>query len=252
MASMYVLRREYSHPPMACVASPEADPAGPGFAFPCALAFTLRMRAVVIANGDAPSPGLFAELMAGRPMLIAADGGARHALALGYLPEAVVGDLDSVDEAMRAAIPAERFKRVARLDITDLEKAISFAVQLGMDEIDIAGAGGGRSDHALANLSVLTLQRGRARITMHDELFAISLVDGESTVEGPVGAVVSLVAIGECTGVTTSGMRWELDDFTLPFGPRGIHNEIARSPATVSVRSGDLLLFRGRWIEKHA
>ena len=65
---------------------------------------------------------------------------------------------------------------------------------------------------------------------MHDELFAISLVDGESTVEGPVGTVVSLVAIGECTGVTTSGMRWELDDFTLPFGPRGPAN--VTSPST--------------------
>lgn len=209
------------------------------------------MRAVVIANGDSPSPELFAQLMAGAPMLIAADGGARHALALGYIPEAVVGDLDSVDDEMRAAIPKERFKRVARLDITDLEKAISFAVQLGMDEIDIAGAGGGRSDHALANLSALTMHRGRARITMHDELFAASLVEGETTVEGTEGTVVSLVAIGECRGVTTRGMRWDLDDFTLPFGPRGIHNEIARSPATVSVASGDLLLFRGRWIEKH-
>lgn len=210
------------------------------------------MRAVVIANGDPPSERLFAELMHGGPMLIAADGGARHALALGYVPEAVVGDLDSVDDAMRAAIPQERFKRIARLDITDLEKAIAFAVQLGIDEIDIAGAGGGRSDHALANLSALTLHRGRASIRMHDELFAISLVEGEAVVEGPVGTVVSLVAIGECHGVSTKGMRWDLDDFTLPFGPRGIHNEIASSPATIRVRSGDLLLFRGRWIEKHA
>jgi len=185
-------------------------------------------------------------------MLIAADGGARHALALGLQPDMVIGDLDSVDEAMRQAIPAERFRRVPRLDITDLEKAISFAVDLGMDDIDIVGAGGGRADHALANLSALTLQRGRARITMHDELFAISLVDGEARVEAPEGTVVSLVAIGECRGVSTSGMRWELEEFTLPFGPRGIHNEVAHSPATVRVRSGDLLLFRGRWIEKHA
>lgn len=210
------------------------------------------MRAVVIANGEPPSAALFAELMAGGPLLIAADGGAGHALALGRIPDAVVGDLDSVDDAMRAAVPADRFHRVARLDTTDLEKAVSFAVQLGMDEIDIAGAGGGRSDHALANLSILTMHRGKALLRMHDERFAISLVQGHAVVEGSEGTVVSLVAIGECLGVTTTGMRWDLDDFTLPFGPRGIHNEITRSPASVSVRSGDLLLFRGRWIEKHA
>jgi thiamine pyrophosphokinase len=156
-----------------------------------------------------------------------------------------------VEDEVRARVPANRFHRAGRLDTTDLEKAVAFALEKGATEIDIVGASGGRSDHALANLSVLTIHRGRANIRLHDEMFEISLVDGETRVEGPVGTVVSLVAIGECRGVSTSGMRWELQDFTLPFGPRGVHNEIARSPATVAVRSGDLLLFKGRFIEKH-
>lgn len=184
-------------------------------------------------------------------VVIAADGGARHVLEAGLVPDAVVGDLDSVDDLLRARISSERFHQVGRLDTTDLEKAVEFAIERGAMEIDIVGAGGGRSDHALANLSVLTIHRGRARLRLHDEFFEISLVDGESAVEGPVGTVISLVAIGECGGVSTSGMRWELHDFALPFGPRGVHNEIARSPATVAVRSGDLLLFKGRFIEKH-
>jgi thiamine pyrophosphokinase len=88
-------------------------------------------------------------------------------------------------------------------------------------------------------------------VRIHDEFFEISLVDRSVEFSGPAGTVVSLVAIGECTGVTTDGLRWPLTDFTLSFSPRGIHNEIASSPARVSVHSGDLLLFRGRWIEKH-
>lgn len=224
----------------------------PIFACLAALPFTLAMRALVMANGEPPSRGLFEAIDAPGTTLIAADGGARHVLALGRVPDAVVGDLDSVDDAMRAAIPADRFHRVSRLDTTDLEKAIAYAVELGATEIDILGAGGGRSDHALANLSMLRLYRGRARMSMHDELFAISLVEDSAVVDAPAGTVVSLVAIGECVGITTSGMRWDLEDFTLGFGPRGIHNEVATSPASVSVRSGDLLLFRGRWIEKHA
>ncbi|MCZ7579006.1 MAG: hypothetical protein M5U18_18940 [Dehalococcoidia bacterium] len=47
-------------------------------------------------------------------------------------------------------------------------------------------------------------------------------------------------------------MRWDLHDFTLTFSPRGVHNEVADTPATISVRTGDLLLFRGRWVERHA
>jgi thiamine pyrophosphokinase len=210
------------------------------------------MRALIFANGDGPSQSLVASLMAGSPLLVAADGGARHALACGIVPSAVVGDLDSIDDELRAAIPADRFHKIPRLDVTDLEKAVAFAIQQGCRDIDIVGAGGGRSDHAIANLSVLVIHRGVVNISVHDELFEISLVDGETVIEGEPGTVISLVAIGECTGVTTRGLRWPLRDFTLPFGPRGVHNEIAESPARVSVRSGDLLLYRGRFIEKHA
>jgi thiamine pyrophosphokinase len=212
------------------------------------------MRALLFANGEAPSAELVASLRREGDLIVAADAGARHALACGLLPDAVVGDLDSFSEdpALAAAVPAGRLYRVSKLDTTDLEKAVAWAIERGCTEIDILGAGGGRSDHALANLSVLKHHRGRAALRVHDELFEISLVDGTATVEGPPGTVISLVAIGVCRGVTTSGMRWPLKDFTLEFGPRGVHNEIEHSPASVSVRSGDLLLFRGRWVEKHA
>ena len=80
----------------------------------------------------------------------------------------------------------------------------------------------------------------------------VELVAGEAEILGPVGTVVSLVAIGPCEGVSTRGLRWELEEASLAFSARGVHNEIARPPAQVSVRSGDLLLFAGRWVERHA
>ena len=214
--------------------------------------FTCPVRTLVFANGEAPSPDVVKELHRLAGFVVAADGGSRHALANGIVPDAVVGDLDSIDDELRAAIPADRFHRAGQLDTTDLEKAVAFAIEGGAKEVDIVAAGGGRADHALANLSVLVLNRGRAAVSIHDEFFEISLVDGQAVIEGPPGTVVSLVALGECTGVTTTGLRWPLQEFRLPFGPRGVHNEIESSPATVSVRSGDLLLFKGRWVEKHA
>lgn len=211
------------------------------------------MRALLFANGEAPSAELVASLRREGDLIVAADAGARHALACGLLPDAVVGDLDSFSEdpALAAVIPADRLHRAAMLDTTDLQKAVAWCIREGCADIEIVGAGGGRSDHALANLSVLKHHRGEAAIRVHDEMFEICLVDRETVVEGPLGTVVSLVAIGMCTGVTTRGLRWPLKDFTLPFGPRGIHNEISESPASVSVATGDLLLFRGRWVEKH-
>ena len=210
------------------------------------------MRALVVANGDPPSAALSRELAGRADLVVAADGGVDKALALGLSVDAVVGDLDSASEAARAVVSADRFHHVGAPDSTDLEKTIAFAIESGATDIDVIGAGGGRADHALANLSVLRVFRGAVRLAIHDDRFEVTLVDGESVFEAPVGTVISLVAIGACTGVTTSGLRWDLQDQAVEFSPLGVHNEVARSPARVSVQSGDLLLFRGRWIERHA
>ena len=209
------------------------------------------MRALVVANGDPPAASLARDLARRADLVIAADGGVDKALTLGLAVDAVVGDLDSASDAARGVIAADRFHHMGTPDSTDLEKSIAFAIESGAADIDVIGAGGGRADHALANLSVLVVFRGRVRLAIHDDQFEVSLVEGESVVEAPAGTVISLVALGACTGITTSGLRWDLQDRSLAFSPLGVHNEVARPPARVSVRSGDLLLFRGRWVERH-
>ncbi|MDZ7727660.1 MAG: thiamine diphosphokinase [Dehalococcoidia bacterium] len=208
------------------------------------------VRALVIAHGTPPSPEVLREFAEGADLLVCADGGLLHARDAGIQPHAVVGDLDSLAED-DIAHEAARIVRDTNPDATDLEKAVAWAIAAGATDVDVACAGGGRADHAIANLSILTINRGRARVRVIDDLFEISLVDGQIAIEGEPGTVISLVAIGTCTGVTTSGLRWDLDEHRLSFSPYGVHNEIRESPASVSVASGDLLLFKGRWVEKH-
>jgi len=214
--------------------------------------FTVAMRALVVANGQPPSPALLRRLAEAADMVVAADGGAAAVLAVGITPDAVVGDLDSITEHPELSLPPEILHRVPDPATTDLQKSVAFAIERGARAVDIVAAGGGRADHALANLSVLVTFRGQADLRIHDDQFEISLVNGSATIDAEPGTLISLVAIGLCHGVTTTGMRWDLTEFTLPFGPRGIHNEVASCPATIAVRNGDLLLFRGRWIERHA
>jgi thiamine pyrophosphokinase len=207
------------------------------------------VRALVIAHGDPPSPQLLRSLAQGA-LVVCADGAIRYALDAGIAADAVVGDLDSIGDTADIP-PGTTVVEDRNPNATDLQKAVDWAIAAGRNEITIVAAGGGRADHHLANLSMLTLYRGRARIVVSDDLFDISLVEGAATIEGEPGTVVSLVAIGRCEGVTTNGLRWDLANHTLDFSPLGVHNEVRDSPASVAVRSGDLLLFRGRFIEKH-
>jgi thiamine pyrophosphokinase len=208
------------------------------------------MRALVVAHGEPPSAGLLQELAAGAGMVVAADGGALIALDAGLMPDWVVGDLDTMDQFPAAPIPRARFVRDADPMTTDLEKAVRFALDRGAKAVDVAAAGGGRGDHALANLSVLVVFEAH-EVVLHDDLFATWLVRGVTEVRGEPGTVVSLIAPGGCRGVTTRGLRWELEDEDLPFSPRGVHNELVGERAEVRVREGALFLFRGRWVERH-
>lgn len=210
------------------------------------------MRALVFANGEPPSLALLNALARRADLIVGADGGAGKALTAGIFVDAVVGDLDSTGPELRAALPANAFHVRDDVNSTDLQKAVAFCIERGCTEVDIVAAGGGRADHALANLSVLTLFRGAAALRIIDDDFEVELVQRVSAIDSPPGTIVSLVAIGQCRGVTTTGLRWNLNAFDLPFSPRGVHNEVDSPPATVTVARGDLLLFRGRRVEKHA
>lgn len=85
------------------------------------------------------------------PALVAADGGARHLRAAGLVPQAVIGDLDSLTDADRAAF-ADRLHKVAEQETTDFDKALrAIAAPL----VVAIGFAGGRFDHELAVLHSL-------------------------------------------------------------------------------------------------
>jgi len=85
------------------------------------------MRAIIFANGEFPDPQGVRNLLRPDDLIIAADGGTRHALAAGVIPHIVVGDLDSLspDEQARVEAAGSQIVRFSpRKDETDLELAL--------------------------------------------------------------------------------------------------------------------------------
>jgi thiamine pyrophosphokinase len=205
------------------------------------------MRAIVIANGHVGNSEASRVQNWPHDCVICADGGAQHALGLGLAPDVVVGDLDSLDGDLQARLEDEGCQVLVhppRKDETDLELALRYAIDHGVDEILILGALGGRIDQTLANILLLALpelQKVKTRIVAGDqEMF---LIRGQAFIEGQVGDTVSLLPIaGDVRGITAEGLEYPLQHGTLKFGPTlGISNVLTVPVARVQVGQGLLL-----------
>ena len=92
-------------------------------------------------RGFAPGPG---------DLVVAADGGYRALYSLGYTPDLLLGDFDSLgDLPLPADLPVLRFP--VRKDDTDAGLALRHGLDLGFRDFALYGCAGGRVDHLLAN-----------------------------------------------------------------------------------------------------
>ena len=201
-------------------------------------------RALIIANGEPPRRQRLQLLVKRVNVIICADGGANTALKMGIMPDAIVGDLDSIH-----AEALVKFRRVPTYEerddeTTDLEKAITWAVKSRYDHITVIGASGKRLDHTVGNLAVLPKFYPDAVVTIVDDVGELQYVGRELRFETEVGAIVSLIPLNRCEGISTKGLKYALEGETLELGVReGTSNVVIASPVVIKVKKGHLLLF---------
>jgi len=199
---------------------------------------------LIFAGGDLLEAGIADELPSA-DLVVAADSGYDAAEQLGFRVDVLVGDLDSIVSA-----PIPRHVIVERhpvdKDQTDLDLALELAVREEPSRVVVIGGTGGRFDHEMSTVGLLCSDRW----SVVDELDWVSsrsrayILRRRRILHGDVGALVSLIPVGgPVTGLTTSGLQWELDGDTFDAGTtRGVSN-VMRSPvADIRIESGCLLV----------
>ena len=209
-------------------------------------------RILIFANGVLPDVQKARALLQADDFILCADGGARHACALGVRPSLVIGDFDSLSEDERKNAESEGAKIVRYShdkNETDLELAINHALELNPTSILILAGLGDRLDQTLGNIALLGDPRlAELDVRLDDGVEETFFCRSRCELRGRSGDLVSLIPwTGAVEGISTDGLKWPLHDETLyPEKTRGISNELLGSAASVSLASGLLLIIHRR------
>ena len=171
--------------------------------------------------------------------VIAADGGLAVLEKLGRDPDLVVGDFDSYGGAVPEGV--ELIRHPVMKDATDMELAVTEALDRGAGEIVIYGGMGGRMDHTFANIQLLTMlaRRGVASRLVGPRWTVTAIREGRVDFGTEHRGLISVFAYGGDAVVSETGLLYGLDRSVLRDDkPLGVSNQFTGRPACVTAHSG--------------
>lgn len=170
----------------------------------------LKTFTVIVADGTFPQHEIPFGYLKSAERLICCDGSAENLIMAGYIPDAIVGDMDSLNESIAGRFHDRIFKDIGQ-DTNDLTKAVNWCLQRDYRDLVILGATGKREDHTIGNISLLTEYIKDVNVRMvTDTGILIALTEGSSIISFP-GQQVSIFSIDPETEITSQGLRYSLD-----------------------------------------
>lgn len=204
-----------------------------------------KYEAVVIADGQFPQSESVLELIRDAGEVICCDGAVRKALANGFTPDYIVGDLDSLDEKYKVQF-ADRLYPIPEQDTNDLTKAVRFTRSKGIKSLLIVGATGLREDHTLGNISLLAQYSELFdRVEMVSDYGIFTSISKTTELESFPGQQISIFSLTPHYPIKTYGLKYPVENRCFSFWWEGTLNEALAESFTVEIQgSGSLIIYK--------
>lgn len=203
-------------------------------------------KGVTLVGAGHPSVEGIDEALKFAPTLVAADGGADFAIGAGYVPTAVIGDLDSLSEHAKQAIDPSRVLEIAEQETTDFEKCLA---RIDAPFVLAVGFASGRLDHTLAAMSVLAREIGPRTVLVGEADIAFA-APKRIQLDLEPDTRVSLFPMRQVIG-RSEGLVWPIDGIEFaPFGAIGTSNR-AMGPVMLEFdHSGMIVILPRRVLDR--
>ncbi len=169
--------------------------------------------------------------------IVAADGGAEAAINHNVLPNAIIGDFDSISDKSLSKIPSDAQHRIEEQDSTDFDKCLR---NIDSPLILAVGFTGARIDHQLAAFNTLVRHPDK-RCILLGPCDTVFLAPPSINLDLPAGTTVSLFPMGAVEG-HSEGLKWPISGICFtPDGQIGTSNE-ATGPVSLALTAPKMLV----------
>ena len=204
--------------------------------------FQLESYTAIVADGTFPHHEVPLSYLKNAKRIVCCDGGASNLVLAGMEPEAIVGDMDSLNEDLANRF-ADRIFRDENQATNDLTKAVEWCRENNYRDIVIVGATGKREDHTLGNISLLTEYAKDMNVIMVTDTGILHPFLTDAEIKSFPGQQVSLFSIDPETEVTSNGLKYPLSKTKITNWWFATLNEALDNRFSLEFNSGRLIVY---------
>lgn len=201
-----------------------------------------KKTVVVVADGDFPKHHLPLQILSAAEIIVCCDGSTKKLVGAGFLPNAIVGDMDSLDDALKLRFSSCVYQDSDQ-ETNDLTKAVKWCYGAGYREVTILGATGMREDHTIGNVSLLIEYSKFIEVRMVTDYGTIFPITGNGEICTVPGQQISLFSGGNATTITSKGLKYPLEKRTPGNWWEATLNEAEGTSIYLTIEGGPLLVY---------
>lgn len=198
---------------------------------------------VILADGNFPVHRIPLRYLMEATHIICCDGSAESLIAIGLEPEAIIGDLDSLDAGI-AERYADRLHKESEQDTNDLTKAVRWCINKRYKDIVILGATGKREDHTIGNISLLAEYAGETNVIMVTDTGTFTPLLKSSVVRSFPGQQISVFSVNPETEITSGGLKYRLKNLKLKNWWVATLNEASGDSFELQFNGGPVIVYQ--------
>jgi thiamine pyrophosphokinase len=166
-------------------------------------------KTIILADGNFPVHVIPLKYLSEAERIICCDGSADQLIKAGFIPSAIVGDLDSVSAEIRKKYPEILFPDPDQ-ETNDLTKAVRWCIKKGFRDLIILGATGKREDHTIGNISLLAEYATETEVMMVTDTGFLRPYLRSCIFKVVTGQQTLFFSINPETEITSVGLRYPL------------------------------------------